>query len=211
MNANEIIIPCRLSYANIWEPKQVNGTGDPKYSCCLLIKKSDTAAIAKLKAAIEAVKKDPRALARWGGSVPKNLKLPLRDGDTEKDDENYEGCYFLNANASENRRPKIIDRACNDVLDQDEVYSGCYAKVKIGLFSYSASGNKGIGAGLEVIQKVRDGERLSGGNSTDGSEACVRPERRRSFRKVLRRRSRTPQRRSACPSLPWDAGGSDGA
>ena len=102
--------------------------------------------------------------------MPKNLKLPLRDGDTEKDDENYEGCYFLNANASESRRPKIIDRACNDVLDQDEVYSGCYAKVKIGLFSYSASGNKGIGAGLEVIQKVRDGERLSGGNSTDGFE-----------------------------------------
>ena len=83
MNANEVIIPCRLSYANIWEPKQVNGTGDPKYSCCLLIKKSDTAAIAKLKAAIEAVKKDPRALARWGGSVPKNLKLPLRDGDKD--------------------------------------------------------------------------------------------------------------------------------
>lgn len=79
--------------------------------------------------------------------MPKNLKLPLRDGDTEKDDENYEGCYFLNANASESRRPKIIDRACNDVLDQDEVYSGCYAKVKIGLFSYSASGNKGIAQG----------------------------------------------------------------
>ena len=57
MNANEVIIPCRLSYANIWEPKQVNGTGDPKYSCCLLIKKSDTAAIAKLKAAIEDIKK----------------------------------------------------------------------------------------------------------------------------------------------------------
>ena len=100
---------------------------------------------------------------------PKQWYICL-DGDTEKDDENYEGCYFLNANASESRRPKIIDRACNDVLDQDEVYSGCYTKVKIGLFSYSASGNKGIGAGLEVIQKVRDGERLSGGNSTDGFE-----------------------------------------
>ena len=56
------------------------------------------------------------------------------------------------------------------MLDQDEVYSGCYANVKVGLFAYSASGNKGIGAGLEVIQKVRDGERLSGGNSTDGFE-----------------------------------------
>lgn len=93
MNTNEVIIPCRLSYANIWEPKQVNGTGDPKYSCCLLIKKTDTAALAKLRAVIEAVKKDPKALAKWGGSVPKNLKSPLRDGDEEKDDENYLGCF----------------------------------------------------------------------------------------------------------------------
>lgn len=172
MNANEIIIPCRLSYANIWEPKQVNGTGDPKYSCCLLIKKSDTAAVAKIRAVIEAIKKDPKALAKWGGKLPpeKSFKSPLRDGDEEKDDENYAGCWFLNATANENRRPRIIDRACNEVLDQDEVYSGCYANVKIGLFAYSASGNKGIGAGLEVIQKVRDGERLSGGNSTDGFE-----------------------------------------
>lgn len=166
MNANQIVIPCRLSYANIWEPKQVNGTGDPKYSCCLLIKKSDTAVVAKLRAAIEAIKKDPRALARWGGSVPKNLKNPLRDGDAEKDDENYAGCYFINASGQ--RHPRIIDRQCNDVLDQDEVYSGCYANVRIGLFAYSASGNKGIGAGLEVIQKVRDGERLSGGSSLEG-------------------------------------------
>lgn len=71
MNANEIIIPCRLSYANIWEPKQVNGTGDPKYSCCLLIKKSDTAAIAKLKAAIEAVKKDPKHWPAGAAQCPK--------------------------------------------------------------------------------------------------------------------------------------------
>ena len=131
MNANEIIIPCRLSYAHIWEPKQVNGTGDPKYSCCLLIKKSDTAAVAKIRAGIEAIKKDPKALAKWGGKLPpeKSFKSPLRDGDEEKDDENYAGCWFLNANANENRRPRIIDRACNEVLDQDEVYSGCYAKV----------------------------------------------------------------------------------
>ncbi len=170
MNANEIIIPCRLSYANIWEPKQVNGTGDPKYSCCLLIPKSDTKTVQRLQAMIERIKKDPVALAKWGGKLPpeKSFKSPLRDGDEEKDDENYAGCYFINANASEKRHPRIIDRQCNDVLDQDEVYSGCYANVKIGLFSFSASGNKGSGAGLEVIQKVRDGERLSGGSSLKG-------------------------------------------
>ena len=75
MNANEIIIPCRLSYANIWEPKQVNGTGDPKYSCCLLIKKSDTAAVAKIRAVIEAIKKDPKALARCLGSHPPHTRV----------------------------------------------------------------------------------------------------------------------------------------
>lgn len=170
MNANEIIIPCRLSYANIWEPKQVNGTGDPKYSCCLLIKKSDTALLARIQAAIDAVKKDPKALAKWGGKLPVKLKDPLRDGDEEKDDENYADCKFINANASEKRRPRIIDQHCSDVLDQEEVYSGCYANVKVGFFAYSASGNKGISAGLEVIQKVRDGERLSGGNTLDGFE-----------------------------------------
>ena len=53
--------------------------------------------------------------------------------------------------------------------------------------------------------------RESSGTPAAGSEACVRPERRRSFRKVLLRRSRTPRHRSACPSPPWDAGGSDGA
>ena len=173
MNANEIIIPCRLSYANIWEPKQVNGTGDPKYSCCLLIKKSDTATVEKVRAAIEAIKKDPAALAKWGGKLPPKLKNPLRDGDEEKDDENYAGCWFINANSNENRPPKIVDRHCNDVLDQEEVYSGCYANVKVGLFSYSASGNRGIGAGLETIQKVRDGERLSGGNNLDGFEVLT--------------------------------------
>lgn len=105
MNTNEVIIPCRLSYANIWEPKQVNGTGDPKYSCCLLIKKSNAAVFAKIKAAIEAVKKDPKALAKWGGKLPPKLKEPLRDGDEEKDDENYADCKFINANANADRRP----------------------------------------------------------------------------------------------------------
>ena len=171
MNTNEVIIPCRLSYANIWEPKQVNGTGDPKYSCCLLIKKSDTNALAAIRKAIEAIKTDPASLAKWGGKLPPKLKEPLRDGDEEKDDENYAGCYFLNANASENRRPKIIDRACNDVLDQDEVYSGCYANVKVSIYAYNnPKGGKGISAGLVAIQKTKDGPRLGGDTGTDGFE-----------------------------------------
>lgn len=43
----------RWSYANVWEPKSING-GTPKYSVSLIIPKSDTKTVAKIKAAIEA-------------------------------------------------------------------------------------------------------------------------------------------------------------
>ena len=43
----------RWSYANVWEPKSING-GTPKYSVSLIIPKSDTRTVAKIKAAIEA-------------------------------------------------------------------------------------------------------------------------------------------------------------
>ena len=42
MNANEIIIPARLSYANIWEARQTMEGDRMQYSCSLLIPKSDT-------------------------------------------------------------------------------------------------------------------------------------------------------------------------
>ena len=42
----------RWSYANVWEPKSING-GTPKYSVSLIIPKSDTATVQKIKAAIE--------------------------------------------------------------------------------------------------------------------------------------------------------------
>ena len=162
MNKNEIIIPCRLSYANIWEPKSINGS-DPKYSCSLLDKKT----LAALAAVIEAVKADPKSITRWGGKLPLKLKTPLRDGDEEKDDEIYAGQMFLNATSK--NAPRVVDQQLNDIMDKDEVYSGCYAKVKIALFAFAASGNRGIGAGIEVIQKVCDGERLGGsGSGLDG-------------------------------------------
>ncbi len=39
----------RWSYANVWEPKSING-GTPKYSVSLIIPKSDTRTVAKIKA-----------------------------------------------------------------------------------------------------------------------------------------------------------------
>lgn len=50
----------RWSYANVWEPKSING-GTPKYSVILIIPKSDTKTVAKIEAAIEAAYREGEA------------------------------------------------------------------------------------------------------------------------------------------------------
>ena len=60
----------RWSYANVWEPKSING-GTPKYSVSLIIPKSDTKTVAKIEAAIEAAyRKGESKLKGNGKSVP---------------------------------------------------------------------------------------------------------------------------------------------
>lgn len=136
----------------------MNG-GDPKYSVSAIIDKKDTKTINAIKAAIEQAKKD--SVSKWGGKVPANLKLPLRDGDIDRpDDEAYAGCYFFNANSRQ--APQVVDAKVQPILDQNEVYSGCYGKISVTFYGYNSNGNRGIAAGLGNIQKLKDGESLGG-------------------------------------------------
>ena len=136
----------------------MNG-GDPKYSVSAIIDKKDTKTINAIKAAIEQAKKD--SVSKWGGKVPANLKLPLRDGDIDRpEDEAYAGCYFFNANSRQ--APQVVDAKVQPILDQNEVYSGCYGKISVTFYGYNSNGNRGIAAGLGNIQKLKDGESLGG-------------------------------------------------
>lgn len=163
-SATKVVIPCRISFANIWEPKAING-GDEKYSVSCLIPKSDKKTIARIQKAVEAAKEDGKT-RKWSGKIPPNLKLPLRDGDIDRpDDENYEDCYFLNASSKD--APQVVDRKVNPVVDPMMVYSGCYCNVSVNFYAFNANGNRGVAAGLGNIQFVRDGERLSGKASAD--------------------------------------------
>ena len=160
-NNTKVIVPCRFSYLHCWEPDSVNG-GDPKYSVSAIIPKSDTKTINAIKAAIEQAKKD--SVSKWGGKVPANLQLPLRDGDIDRpDDEAYAGCYFFNANSRQ--APQVVDSKVQPILDQSEVYSGCYGKISVTFYGYNSNGNRGIAAGLGNIQKLKDGESLGGRTS----------------------------------------------
>ena len=151
----------RWSYANVWEAKSING-GTPKFSVSLIIPKSDTKTIAKIKAAIEAAYREGEAKLKGNGrSVPplSVLKTPLRDGDTERpDDPAYANAYFVNANSS--TAPGIVDANRQEIIDRSEVYSGVYGRASINFYAFNSNGNKGIACGLNNLQKIRDGEPL---------------------------------------------------
>ena len=149
----------RWSYANVWEARSVNGSA-PKFSVSLIIPKSDTVTIEKIRRAIRAAYKDGQNKLRGNSrSVPplEDLKLPLRDGDKERaGDPAYAGCMFINANSAS--APEIVDINCIPILDHSEVYSGVYGRASITFYAFNSNGNRGIACGLNNLQKVRDGE-----------------------------------------------------
>lgn len=148
----------RLSYAHLFEPHAMNDGQEPKYSVSVIIPKSDKETLKAIKEATDAAKELGKD--KWKGKIPANLKTPLRDGDTEREDEAYAGCYFLNANSK--NKPGIVDINVQPILDATEVYSGCYARLTLNFYPYSASGNNGIACGLGNVQKLEDGEPLGG-------------------------------------------------
>ena len=153
----------RWSYVNAWEAKSING-GAPKYSVSLIIPKSDTKTLEKIKAAIQAAYEEGQGKLKGNGkSVPmlSALKTPLRDGDAERpDDEAYANSYFINANSG--TAPGIVDVDRNPIIDRSEVYSGVYGRASINFYAFNSNGNKGIACGLNNLQKIRDGEPLGG-------------------------------------------------
>ncbi len=155
----------RLSYANLWEPKSING-GAPKYSVSLIIPKSDKRTLDKIKAAIQAAYAEGEGKLKGNGKIVPalaSLKTPLRNGDEERpDDEAYSDSYFVNANSA--TAPGIVDnqQEPQPISVRSEIYSGVYARASVNFYAFNSNGNKGIACGLNNIQKLRDGEPLGG-------------------------------------------------
>lgn len=148
----------RLSYAHLFEPFAQNPKDDPKFSCTILIPKSDTKTLEAIKKAQLAAKK-----AKFGDRPPSNLKNTLHDGDEEADLERnpeYAGHFYMSINSK--TRPGVVDRDVNPIIDSTEVYSGCWALVQMNAYGYDNSGGKGITFGLNHVMKVGDDDYLGG-------------------------------------------------
>ena len=157
----------RFCYANVFEAVAMNEGDMPKYSVCIIISKDDEATLSKVRKAVEAaVEFGKSKLVNSKGQVPSNLKMPLRDGDIDRaDDPVFENSYFINASTS--RKPAIVNKALEPIMERGEFYSGCYGRASINFYAFNSNGNKGIAAGLNNLQKLADGEMLAGGSSAE--------------------------------------------
>ena len=159
--STQVVTPEAVAcYVKLNEPAETL-SGDLKYSLTLAFPKD--ANLADLQAAIKnaITKKWGDDQAKW----PKNLKLPLRDG-SEKEDSWWHDKVFLNAGCDAKRRPQIVTHGPGGqivpITDPSEIYSGMIVRAAIGFFPFDRAGNRGVGAGLNHVFKVRDGERLDG-------------------------------------------------
>lgn len=164
MNANTITTgEVRLSYVNIFEPQTRPGSTDAKFSVTVLVPKSDAATKAALDAAIQAAI-EMGVSKCWNGIRPPQPAICIHDGDGPRpsDGQPYgaecHGCWVFTA--SSKNAPGIRDINVQPIIDPREVYSGIWGRVNVSFFPYNNNGKKGIGCGLNHVQKLRDGEPL---------------------------------------------------
>nr|DAI75404.1 MAG TPA: DNA helix destabilizing protein [Caudoviricetes sp.] len=163
----DVTFPARLSFHDLFTPRAAQEGGTPKYQAVLLIPKNDEKTIAAVNTAIDAAVQDAVARGTIKQAIDPTMTQypPLRDGDRPKNDgtsrgDAYTDHWFISAKASESRKPFVVDGNVHPILDQSEVYSGMYVNAAVQFYVYSNSGNVGVAASLNGIQKVKDGERL---------------------------------------------------
>lgn len=155
----------RLSYVRFDKATSRNPNQEKKYSCTILLPKSDAAQKQAIDAAIEAAIRVGRE--KFGSRVPQQPKTVIHDGDglspTGKEyGPEAKGHWVFTASLPESRGPvEVVDLGRNPIMNQSEIYSGMFVNVLVNFYFY-ANESMGIGAGLGPVQKVADGEPLGG-------------------------------------------------
>ena len=155
----------RLSYVRFDKATSRNPNQEKKYSCTILLPKSDAIQKQAIDAAIEAAIRVGRE--KFGSRVPMQPKTVIHDGDglspTGKEyGSEAKGHWVFTASLPESKGPvDVVDLGRNPIMNQSEIYSGMFVNVLVNFYFY-ANESMGIGAGLGPVQKVADGEPLGG-------------------------------------------------
>lgn len=155
----------RLTFPHLFQPYSNQPGQEPKYSTTMLLPKSDIATKANIDAAINAAV-ELGISKSWNGVRPPKINLSIHDGDGVRPNgeafgHECKGHWVFTA--SSKNAPEVVNYpGLERVINESQIYSGIYALVSLNFFPYAASGNKGIGIGLNNVAKVADGEPLGG-------------------------------------------------
>lgn len=154
----------RVNWPNVIKPKFNKLSKKDEYSL---------EAIFDLGADLSALKEACQAAIeeKWPNPTtrPKAIKLPFReqtdkavlvDGKEVLPAGYTKGGIYIRLKSDQ--RPGLVDQKVKPIVDTSEFYSGCYAWCKLNAFAYDQAGNRGVSFGLGNIQKVKEGEPLSG-------------------------------------------------
>ena len=168
LTAKVITGKVRFCYAHVFEPSVMEGSTTEKYSVSIVIDKDDKYTLGEIDRAVKNALRlgEGKLKGKTGKIYESAIKMPLRNGDEQRpDDDAYAGKMFVTANST--NRPGVVDANLNKIIDKDEFYSGCYGRASLTFYAYDFQGTKGIAVGLNNVQKLEDGERLSGGSSPE--------------------------------------------
>ncbi len=170
----------RLSYVHLFKPYANQPGQEEKYSCAILVPKTDTDTMGRINAAIETAKQ--RGItSKWNGVCPPIVPTPIHDGDGVKPSDGTpfgpecKGHWVFTASSKADYPPEVVDKMGNPIINQSEVYSGMYGRVNVNFAPYTFGGKKGIGCYLGPVQKLRDGEALGGSAPTAAQAFGVQP------------------------------------
>lgn len=144
--------PFTGSFVHLSAPHAVNAGDEEKYSIMIVLPKDDP-----FWAKAEKIAKQTAA-ERWG-KVPAKLQLTINDGDLT-DDQNRAGCNYMTVSSKADRRPEVVDRDRNPILDPSEIYSGASYYASLRPYAWTYGGKQGVSFGLNHVMKVADGDRL---------------------------------------------------
>lgn len=157
----------RLSYAHLATPQENPMSGKVQYSASLIIPKDNAKSVAQVETAVKKMMEDPDSLAKWGGTT-KGVKSPIHDGDIDRaEDPNYANSYYINVKADAQHAPKLYSKDRMEIVNPEEIYSGCYGQAVLSLYAYNFQGSKGLSFGISAFRKIKDGPSLGGVSVTD--------------------------------------------
>lgn len=162
------------TFVHVWEPHAFVGPDgtkkDPSFRLMLVF--DEDADLSEMR---DIVKKS--LIAKFGEAKAKalhkagKLSLPFRDaGEYEQEyGEPFESGRVM-VSFSSRTAPGVVDARAKPIMDQQDFYPGCKARVSCYAHAFDTLGNKGVTFLLNNVQKRGDGKRLAGARKSAEEE-----------------------------------------